>query len=393
MLKSFVVSLALLLGLLPTQGIAEDAVMTPEIAMILKIFGPDPAQESDFSPEFLAQVPIASIRAITEATKAEIGVPEAVEKRAQDYLLFTASHEMAVQMNLNAQGKVQGLLIQPPVALQGTLEDAVALLAGLSPDLSYLVLKDGVRLAAANAEMRLAVGSTFKLAVLAVLKDRIEAGTLKWEDVVHLKASDKSFPSGILQTWPDGAPLTLHTLAALMISQSDNTATDMLIDVVGRDAVSARLGGFAYKTRELFILKGDPELADRFRATDLVGKGEMAAALAERPLPDIASASTPVSDGLEWYVSVAELCSLIGEVADLEVMQINPGVASPGDWAAIAFKGGSEVGVLNLTSALTAKNGSHYCVSVTWNAKAAIDEAKAIRVYGGLVGQLSRMLN
>ena len=31
--------------------------------------------------------------------------------------------------------------------------------------------------------------------------------------------------------WPRGSPVTLHTLAALMISQSDNSATDMLLHV------------------------------------------------------------------------------------------------------------------------------------------------------------------
>ena len=37
--------------------------------------------------------------------------------------------------------------------------------------------------------------------------------------------------------WPRGAPVTLHTLAALMISQSDNTATDMLLHPLGRENV------------------------------------------------------------------------------------------------------------------------------------------------------------
>ena len=84
------------------------------------------------------------------------------------------------------------------------------------------------------------MGSAFKLAVLSTLQDQIQAGTHAWNDVVTLKPEWKSLPSGILQGWPDDAPLTLQTLATLMISQSDNTATDALIAVVGREAVEAK---------------------------------------------------------------------------------------------------------------------------------------------------------
>jgi hypothetical protein len=47
----------------------------------------------------------------------------------------------------------------------------------------------------------------------------------------------------------------------------------------------------------------------------------------------------------------------------LDVMQINPGVASKTDWASVAFKGASEIGVLSLTTALTGKDGYSCCVS------------------------------
>ena len=69
----------------------------------------------------------------------------------------------------------------------------------------------------------IAVGSTVKLAVLAALEQEVEKGRLSWTSIVDLKPEWKSFPSGILREWPDGSPLTLHTLAALTIALSDNT--------------------------------------------------------------------------------------------------------------------------------------------------------------------------
>ena len=43
-----------------------------------------------------------------------------------------------------------------------------------------------------------------------------------------------SLPSGITQSWPAGSPVTLQTLATLMISISDNTATDTLVTLERR---------------------------------------------------------------------------------------------------------------------------------------------------------------
>jgi hypothetical protein len=52
----------------------------------------------------------------------------------------------------------------------------------------------------------------------AASKCEIAAGMLQWEQVINLEASWKSLPSGILQNWPDGSPLTLQTLASLAVS-------------------------------------------------------------------------------------------------------------------------------------------------------------------------------
>lgn len=71
-------------------------------------------------------------------------------------------------------------------------------------------------------------------------------------------------------------------------------------------------------------------------------------------------------------------------------MGINPGLANPNDWEKIAFKGGSEPGVLNLTSWLQGKNGKNYCVVATWNNKnASLDESKFFATYTGVLSLLA----
>lgn len=129
------------------------------------------------------------------------------------------------RITLDADGRIAGLFFFNPRARVSGLEQAVGDLRALPGRISLLVLEDGRERAALNPETPLAVGSAFKLAVLAALLDHIRAGQRSWRDVVELRSEWKSLPSGILQDWPDGSPLSIYTLASLMISRSDNTGT------------------------------------------------------------------------------------------------------------------------------------------------------------------------
>lgn len=117
----------------------------------------------------------------------------------------------------------------------------------------------------------MSVGSTFKLYVLDVLYDKLGANS--GEKVIRLKEKNQSLPSGILQDWPICTPITLKTLSHLMISQSDNTATDHIIDFVSRETLeknaSPKNKPFL-KTREFFILKYgvDPKTREEYITGD-----------------------------------------------------------------------------------------------------------------------------
>src|SRR4029077_12579859 len=235
-------------------------------------------------------------------------------------------------------------------SFQGAL-DAFKDLPG---SVSVTVLENGTERAAVARDLALGVGSAFKLAVLDALKQRIDAGKISWQSIIRLQGRNKSLPSGELQNWPDGSPLDVFSLAAVMISDSDNTAADTLLAYVGRRNVEA----FAPRdrpflsTREAFILK-DPNHADilkRYRAASESERRSLLKEIDALPLPDVSIFSgEPLATDVEWFFSTRELCALMHNVETLPLMSINPGVAEASDWKRIAYKGGSEPGVLNLT--------------------------------------------
>ena len=58
-------------------------------------------------------------------------------------------------------------------------------------------------------------------------------------------------------------------------------------------------------------------------------------------------------------------------------------------WSLSVIKGGSEVGVASLTSALTDRSGAHYCVSVIANDNQPLAEGTITSLYSTLIAKLA----
>ncbi len=83
--------------------------------------------------------------------------------------------------------------------------------------------------------------SVIKLPVLIALYEEVVRGTVDLGERVTYRDVGRVAGSGVLQDLDDGLALTLRDLATLMITVSDNTATDLLLDRVGKGAVEAAM--------------------------------------------------------------------------------------------------------------------------------------------------------
>src|SRR6266576_778768 len=93
-----------------------------------------------------------------------------------------------------------------------------------------------------NADEVMPTASSIKIAILAELYRQAQQGKLKLTDLYTLQSSDLVGGSGIASALTPGVTrLTLRDVAALMISVSDNSATNIIIDRVGMENVNALL--------------------------------------------------------------------------------------------------------------------------------------------------------
>ena len=93
-----------------------------------------------------------------------------------------------------------------------------------------------------HADEVLPTASSIKIAILAGLYHQVQQGNLKLTDLYTLQSSDLVGGSGISGALTVGTTrLTLRDVAALMISVSDNSMTNVIIDRVGMENVNALL--------------------------------------------------------------------------------------------------------------------------------------------------------
>lgn len=358
-----------------------------------------PVDTSLLSAAFLEAVPEAKIKPLFSAYREQLGAFKGAEWPSEGAWLlhFEKGDVPVLAAQLDDQGKFVTLRLGEVRPSFGSPAEARPAFAALPGDVSVFVSEVGAAapLLALNAARPLGVGSTFKLGILSEVQARVNAGTLKWTDQVTLTDAMKSLPSGTLQDAPAGSKYTVQDLALRMIRDSDNTATDLLLELAGRQGVERWLGQSAIpSTREFFALKNPAniELLRAYRAAGLntAARREVLKQADSAPLPTVADfdGSRTLARDVEWFVSTQRLCQLMNNVAALPATQANPGLVNKADYASVSFKGGSEPGVLNLTTQVKTKAGKTYCVSATWNNSVPLNDAAFMDLYKGLMDSL-----
>jgi len=64
-------------------------------------------------------------------------------------------------------------------------------------------------------------------------------------------------------------------------------------------------------------------------------------------------------------------------------------LAQETEWARIAYKGGSEAGVLNFSTWVVGDDGREHCVVATWNDTEPVDQAALVAPYAGILDRLA----
>lgn len=130
------------------------------------------------------------------------------------------------------------------------VEDTIARLSGSGTIGVALAAKGGAAWQH-HGDRKFAAASTVKIPIMVEVYRQIDAGRRRLDDRLRLTDADKAQGSGVLLHLRAGLDLTLNDLVYLMISISDNTATNLLIRLVGIEAVNRTMHDLAMTSSNL----------------------------------------------------------------------------------------------------------------------------------------------
>ncbi len=268
--------------------------------------------------------------------------------------------------------------------------------AEVAPDSSSTTVHDRTPNAIA------AIGSASTLYVLGIVTDRVAGGDLGWDDPL---------------TITDGSTISVSGAALLMMAESDQTATDLLIAAVGRDQVeglapSMGLGEDSQArtlpwltTREHSILtsEANSRIADRYAAGDINVRRQVLADLSDEVLPDDAlpddAGAQPVMelDTIGWFASAAELGKaqvwidsqrgLPGQEPLEQILTAEPGATlDPAVWTKFSYAGEVRPDIASVSWLLQRADGRRFVVAIVANdSQRQIDPAVVGAIAEGVI--------
>jgi beta-lactamase class A len=334
------------------------------------------------------------------------------------------TERLRVTLSVDGSGLIDGLELAPSASAT-SWSQINQTLAALAPDVSFLAARvangscQTIHQLAASSLRPLA--SEFKLFVLGALAHQIGAGHVTWDQKLtvesQLKSIGNAVGSGSLQFVPTGTRVSVRETATKMISISDNTAADMLINWVGPPALESQVRQWSndpqldvpfLTTRQVILLHyvNFPMLANAYLArAPSKRQAFLNSAVDPLALSEARPSTEPRDvDSIEWFGSPDDVCRAFAGLQQLSqqpklspiasIFSVNNGGLGldPSRWPTVWFKGGSEPGVMTVGYMATNSKGQTFVVSAMLsNATGALAPSATFALLEAVVGAFGLM--
>jgi Beta-lactamase enzyme family len=363
-----------------------------------------------FADKFLDQVSASKLSDIFSKLFRQVGSchnarkVKSIRETAGTFIMectlgFTVEYD--IEIDHLKPHKIVGLVLKSATSTKvdskNSLNIAVDRAKLLGTSLGFIVLdvssEKTTVLGSANQDQAFEIGSVAKLYIASSLLNGIERRKLTWDQVVSLAGVDQSLPAGRLGTWPIGTPLTLQTLATLLIVDSDNTASDALLRTLN-DSSSIDVAfpdtedNYSEKpvflsTKQYFTLRLYPEMVQAYRVATVAQRRKLLESLPRIDREELLNRFELVADSLSlvgWSASPQQVGNLLSRLANQlgrphakPMLQIFRLLASQDSsmpaGRLLVLKDGVDTGVLSYAMVVETDPGHAIGLFVVWNGK------------------------
>ena len=172
---------------------------------------------------------------------------------SRSFLLLLASYLAA---SVASAGSPQAVAVATSSELEGQLR---ALIVGFPGTVTLHArhLESGAEVGI-EPDKPVRTASTIKLPIACAVAAQVAAGRARWDERLTVSAASKVSGSGVLSEFSNGETISLRDSVRLMIVVSDNTATNLVLDRIGADAVNDHMDSLDLRrTRAMRKIRGD----------------------------------------------------------------------------------------------------------------------------------------
>lgn len=213
--------------------------------------------------------------------------------------------------------------------LKASLQELPNLYPSLTPKIFYVDIDTG-KYASVEGTETVAAASTIKLPILLAFFEEIDAGRIDPNQTMAIQAEQIAEGSGDMQLSAPGTQFTALEVATQMIISSDNTATNMMIDLLGgKELLNTRFQAQGLEKTVLNAPLPDLEGSNTTSARDLVhtmlliSQGEDLTMRSRDRILNILNrtrnksllANGPMEQGALTYNKTGDIGSVLGDVA------------------------------------------------------------------------------
>ncbi|OBA84501.1 serine hydrolase [Mycobacterium sp. 1164966.3] len=310
------------------------------------------------------------------------------------HLISSYGARQDIRIHTDDDRWVDGFTVETQPPLIKSWADVDAVLSKTGARYSYQVAKvnngECEPAAGTNTGDSLPLASIFKLYVLHALAGAVKNGTVSWDDQLTVTDKSKAVGSSGLELTA-GEHVSVRTAAEKMIANSDNMATDLLIDRLGTRAIERALVTAGHHDPasmtpfptmyELFSVGwGQPDLRGQWKqASSPQVRAELLKQANATPYqPDPTRAHAPASIyNAEWYGSAEDICRVhttlqadaVGQAAPVrKILAAVAGIQlDRNDWPYIGAKAGGLPGDLTFSWYAVDKTHQPWVVSFQLN--------------------------
>ena len=160
-----------------------------------------------------------------------------------------------------AAARAQALAERPDSTMQNLVDDLAKHHHG-KVSLYAKALKTG-QVVAINPDTPVNTASVIKMAIMLEAMYQVKEGRVSFNDTLTLKKEDQVSGSGVVLLFHTPAEINFETAIVLMITQSDNTAANLVLEHVGRERVNARMRALGFNLTTSIRPIGHPGSGDQ----------------------------------------------------------------------------------------------------------------------------------